>query len=105
MIGSVRPEPTVRSASSPGAIGDDTRARVRAQLIEGVSRAMTVHPTVGPVEITLSAVRRAHQCPEAFGRVDAGFAWKPAFARRSLGLAAVRACADGRSELTWQVTT
>jgi len=49
-----------------------------------------------PVEVTLSSLRRSTTDPDSLARPDGPFAWKPAFVRRSLGLAAVRACADGR---------
>jgi hypothetical protein len=49
----------------------------------------------GPVEVNLPALRRARSHPGTVGLPDPAFAWKPAFARRSLGLAAVRACAGG----------
>ena len=48
------------------------------------------------VEVTLPLLRRARTCPGSVGRPDAPFAWKPVFVRRSLGIASLRACADGR---------
>ncbi len=53
-------------------------------------------PAGDPAVITVATLRRALMEPERLVRPEAPFRWKPAFARRSLGLAAVEACAAGR---------
>jgi hypothetical protein len=80
-----------------GPLGSEVRSRVRDRLVEGISRTVADLPPGGLVEVTLPVLRRARRRPGTEGTVDPTFAWKPAFARRSLGLAAVRACAEGRS--------
>jgi hypothetical protein len=47
------------------------------------------------VEVTLPRIRRIRSHPGAPVPADPPFAWKSAFVRRSLGLAAVRASAEG----------
>jgi hypothetical protein len=69
---------------------------VLGQLVEGVGRATADLRPGDLIEVTLATVRRAHSCPATVGLPEPDFVWKPAFARRSLGLAAVRACAEGR---------
>ena len=90
------PGESVAGGVLPGVVDADARTRVHARLVEGVGRVVADRRPGDPIEITLAVVRRAHSCPESVGRPDPDFAWKPAFARRSLGLAAVRACAEGR---------
>jgi len=75
---------------------DGWTARVRDRLVDGVASAVGDLATGELVEVTLPLVRRAGSRPESLGLPDDPFAWKPAFVRRSLGLAAVQACADRR---------
>jgi hypothetical protein len=79
-----------------GEVGTGAPGRVLARLVEGVGNATTELPPGDLVEVTLATIRQAHSRPWTVGLPDPDFAWKPAFARRSLGLAAVRACAEGR---------
>jgi hypothetical protein len=88
--------PVAGTCPLPGAIDADARERVRQRLVDGVGRATADLRPGDLIEVTLAAVRRAHTCPGTVGLAEPDFAWKPVFARRSLGLAAVRACADGR---------
>jgi hypothetical protein len=81
-------------ASTPP-LGDAARERVRAGLVGDVASVVGGMSPGGPVEVNLPALRRARSHPGTVGLPDPAFAWKPAFARRSLGLAAVRACAGG----------
>ena len=84
-------------ATAPAAPVDDAGlARVRRRLVDGVCGAVDGVAPGALVEVTLPLLRRARTRPEAVGLPEPAFAWRPAFARRSLGLAAVRACADGR---------
>jgi hypothetical protein len=77
-------------------VATDALARIRGRLVDGVAGAVAHLPPGAPVEIGLASLRRSHLHPELIGVPDPPFAWKPAFVRRSLGLAAVRACAEGR---------
>jgi len=83
-------------AVPPRPVGDDARARVRDRLVDGVAGAVAGLPPGGLVEVALPSLRRARSRPESVGLAEPDFAWKPVFARRSLGLAAVRACVEGR---------
>jgi len=87
--------PTAAPAAYPSVV-DGALDRVRDGLVEGISSVVGAQVAGDMVEVTLPLLRRARTCPGSVGRPDAPFAWKPVFARRSLGLAAVRACADGR---------
>ena len=87
--------PEAQPASTPP-LDHGVLARVRDGLVDGVASVGGGLDAGDPVEVTLPLLRRARACPESVGQPDTPFAWKPAFARRSLGLAAVRACADGR---------
>jgi len=70
--------------------------RVDEHLRAGVARTLDGLPRGPRVDITLRTVRLAASCPSAVGVPEPPFVWKPVLARRSLGLAAVRACAAGR---------
>jgi len=80
----------------PGSVDDGVRERVLERLVDGVGRATADLPPGDRIEVTLATVRRANSSPETVGLPESDFVWKPAFARRSLGLAAVRACVEGR---------
>lgn len=79
-----------------GTVDADGRLRLRDRLVDGVTTAVAGLPAGAVVDVGLPVLRRAVTHPDAVGSPDEPFVWKPAFARRSLGLAAVRACADGR---------
>jgi hypothetical protein len=53
-------------------------------------------PDGQPVLVTVPTLRQALVDPAGLALPDEPFRWKPAFARRSLGLAVVEACASGR---------
>ncbi len=78
------------------AVGTDELAAVRADLEQGVAEAVAGLAPGELVEVSLATLRRAGSRPAAVGTADEPFAWKPVFVRRSLGLAAVRACLGGR---------
>ncbi|MGD0880876.1 MAG: hypothetical protein ABSB09_04840 [Acidimicrobiales bacterium] len=79
-----------------GRVGADARARIRGRLVDGVTGAVADLPAGGVVDVGLASLRRSRSHPELVGVCEPPFTWKPAFVRRSLGLAAVRACAEGR---------
>ena len=95
---------TVRARALSGAIVappsetiDDTgRLRVRHRLVAGVAREVERLPEGEQLEITLPLLRRALARPELLLGPGEPFAWQPKFVRRSLGLAVVQACAEGR---------
>ena len=69
--------------------------RVHQRLSEGVADAATGPADDVRIEIGLPQLRRARYRPELLGLPDEPFAWKPVFVRRSLGIAAIRACVAG----------
>jgi hypothetical protein len=77
-------------------VSDDERATVRDRLIAGIAPVADRLAVGTQVEITLALLRRARSHPDALTHPEEPFAWKPAFVRRSLGLAMVNACLDGR---------
>jgi hypothetical protein len=77
-------------------VSDDERAMVRDRLISGIAPVADRLAAGTQVQITLALLRRARSDPEALAHPEEPFAWKPAFVRRSLGLAMVNACLDGR---------
>jgi hypothetical protein len=77
----------------PGAVD---LAGLRDRLVAGVADAVEGLAAGDGVEVTGRLLRRGRTCPESVGRSEPAFRWQPSFVRRSLGLAAVRACADGR---------
>ena len=81
---------------STGAVPPGTLDRVRQRLAEGVADAATGPTDDVRFEVGLSQLRRARYQPDHLGLPDGPFAWKPAFVRRSLGIAAIRACVAGR---------
>jgi hypothetical protein len=84
------------TAAPVSTVDTDALAALRTGLVDGVRGSVGDLPPGGLIEIDLPVLRRARFRPETLGAPQAPFTWKPAFARRSLGLAAVRACADGR---------
>ncbi len=76
-------------------IDDAARQRVAHRLITGAGRQVERLPEGERLEITLPLLRRALGHPELLLGPSEPFAWQPKFVRRSLGLAVVRACAEG----------
>jgi hypothetical protein len=76
-------------------VDDQARDVVRDRLISGLAPVADGLAVGTRVEITLALLRRARSHPDELSRPDEPFAWKPAFVRRSLGLAMVNACLDG----------
>jgi hypothetical protein len=92
------PEQLTESLLAPPttSVTDRGRGAVRDRLLAGVlPRAEQLAPGAH-LEINLARLRQARSHPEAVTRPDPAFAWKPVFVRRSLGLAVVQACVDGR---------
>jgi hypothetical protein len=91
------PEQTRALLAPPIAqVSDDERAMVRDRLISGIAPVADRLAVGTQVQITLALLRRARSHPDALAHPEEPFAWKPAFVRRSLGLAMVNACLDGR---------
>jgi hypothetical protein len=89
------PEGSV-GAPGPAPLTEPQFTEVRERLEAGVVDAAGGQVGDAPLVVGLPLLRRARYLPDALGRPDEPFAWKPAFVRRSLGIAAVRACADRR---------
>ena len=96
MISQAESLTSMLTAEATYPIRNEVRDRIRGHLVDGVGAAVAGLAPGGLVEVTLASLRRARTHPDAVGQAEAPFAWKPVFARRSLGLAAVRACAEGR---------
>jgi hypothetical protein len=79
-----------------GAIDKRLRDRLRDRLVSGIAPVVEDLPVGEPVVVSLPLLRRARTRPDAPLLPEQPFVWKPAFARRSLGLAVVDACVDGR---------
>jgi hypothetical protein len=77
-------------------IDDGARQSVRDQLLSAVPPLVDQLPSGDQVVITLPALRQARLGPDGALRLDEPFTWKPAFVRRSLGLAAIESCLHHR---------
>ncbi|HEV3280970.1 MAG TPA: hypothetical protein VG032_05110 [Acidimicrobiales bacterium] len=83
-------------APPPPAVDGTDRTRIRHRLVEGVTREVERLPGGEHLVITLPMFRRALARPDLVLGPGDPFAWQPKFVRRSLGLAVVEACAEGR---------
>lgn len=83
-------------APTVAVIHDAERERVRQRLVDGVARLVGRLPDGERLELTLPTLRRALAHPELLLGTGQPFTWQPKFVRRSLGLAVVRACVEGR---------
>ena len=79
-----------------GVVTADDLSAVRVLVVDGIAQAVSGLADGPSVEVTLSSLRRARTEPSSIGAPYEEFAWKPVFVRRSLGLAAVQACVEGR---------
>ncbi len=90
-------EKTQVLTAAPSALVDDAvRDRLVHRLSSGIATRAEPLGRGSQVDVTLSLLRQAHDRPASLSAAPEPFAWKPAFSRRSLGLAVVRACAMGR---------
>ncbi len=83
-------------APSGPAVDDSARLAVRRRLVSTLAPLVELLPAGTQVVLTLPLLRRARTDTNLLSQPDEPFAWKPAFVRRSLGLAVVSACASGR---------
>jgi len=83
-------------APAPPPVGGPDRAALRGQLVARLGPLVAPLPAGDPVVVTLPLLRQAQGRPESLGERDDPFVWRPAFVRRSLGLAVTEACAGGR---------
>ncbi len=83
-------------APGPVTLAESAWRRVREHLQARVACALDGRPRGPRLDVTLRMLRRAASLPGPTDLAEPPFAWKPALSRRSLGLAAVRACAEGR---------
>ena len=77
-------------------VDGDARTALRRQLVTRLSPLVAPLPAAVPLTVSLPLLRLTRATPEALGAPEEPFAWRPAFVRRSLGLAVVEACAGGR---------
>jgi hypothetical protein len=83
-------------APATSSVDAGARHRVGRHLAAAIGELVHGLPPGDQVVVTLPIVRKAHLRPDLLAVPDEPFAWKPIFVRRSLGLAVVAACADGR---------
>ncbi|MGH8996743.1 MAG: hypothetical protein ACRDYB_12045 [Acidimicrobiales bacterium] len=83
-------------APAPTCVAAPARQAVRDRLLSAVPPLVDQLPTGEQVVITLPVLRQARLGLDGTIGTDQPFAWKPAFARRSLGLAAIDACLQHR---------
>jgi hypothetical protein len=77
-------------------VGPEGRAALRRRLVDGLGASVAPLAAGGPVVVTLPLLRLSRARPDSLAAPEEPFAWRPAFVRRSLGLAVVDACASGR---------
>ncbi len=89
-------ELTATLVAPPQGVPHPAEIRTLRDRLRAAVEAATGGATHAPeLEVTLPVLRRAAE-PGAFEAAAEPFTWKPAFVRRSLGLAAVEACVRGR---------
>lgn len=84
------------AAAGAPTVSDAARERISEALTERLALAVDGLAPGSLVEVSLRVLRSARSRPESLGLPPPPFVWRPVFVRRSLGLAAVRACATGR---------
>ena len=90
-------EMTRALVAEPAALVDDAVPSRLADQLSAQIAAQTEHLDDGtPLEVSLTLLRQARHRPDSLSAAPEPFSWKPVFARRSLGLAVVRACVSGR---------
>ncbi len=77
-------------------VDGDARTALRGQLVTRLSPLVARLPAAVPLTVSLPLLRQTRATPESLVAREEPFAWRPAFVRRSLGLAVVEACAGGR---------
>jgi hypothetical protein len=88
---------TRRLMAPPGPLVDEAaRHQIRDRLVGTLAPMVERLPRGGQVEVNLPLLRRALTGADRLDRAEESFSWRPAFVRRSLGLAVVSACARGR---------
>ncbi len=73
-------------------VDDRARQRVRDQLLSTITSVVDTMAAGDPLVITLPLLRQAFLGSNLTMDLHEPFSWKPAFVRRSLGLAAIDAC-------------
>ncbi len=77
-------------------VDDSELVQFRHRLSAALPPVVERLPAGQQVVMTLPLLRRARSRPEQLAQPEEPFVWKPAFVRRSLGLAVVDACVSGR---------
>jgi hypothetical protein len=94
----MRPEQLTRALMAPpvGYVDEACRTQLRGRLSRELAPLVGRLPHRQRLVVNLADLRRARERPDSLSRQQEPFTWKPVFARRSLGLAVVDACAGGR---------
>ncbi|MGO9030046.1 MAG: hypothetical protein ACLQOZ_15640 [Acidimicrobiales bacterium] len=79
-------------APATAEVSTETRLAVRDRLLAAAPGLVERLPPGEQVVLTIALLRQLGRATPGPVRTDEPFAWKPAFVRRSLGLAAVEAC-------------
>ncbi len=79
-----------------GTVDQVARTEVRDRLVSGIRPLAAELPAGEQLVVDLRILRQARRRPDTLAAPEEPFAWRPAFARRSLGLAVVEACSSGR---------
>ncbi len=77
-------------------VDEAARSALKGRLVARLAPVVAPLPAADPVVVSLPLLRQAQGRPGSVGDHDGPFVWRPAFVRRSLGLAVVEACAAGR---------
>jgi hypothetical protein len=83
-------------APASASVDEAARADLRGGLVDRLGPLVAPLAANDPVVISLPVLRQSRVRPESLGAREEPFSWRPAFVRRSLGLAVVEACALGR---------
>lgn len=84
------------SAPAGGRVDTSDLLRIRDRLDAALPPVVERLPPGEQLVMTLPLLRKAGAGPDLLARPEEPFVWKPAFVRRSLGLAVVDACVSGR---------
>lgn len=101
-----RPQELTAVVLAPPAkpIGPDVRRRVHRRLLDAVPALAANLADGDQIVVSLPLLRRVDRDPESLAAPEEPFSWKPAFVRRSLGLASVDACLHRRYSTPGEAT-
>jgi hypothetical protein len=85
-------------------VAPSDRLQVHHRLLDAVPALAANLADGDQIVVTLPLLRRTDRDPESLAGPEEPFSWKPAFARRSLGLAAIDACLNRRYSTPGEAT-